>query len=174
MLENAITPTQPLRLTKHQDNQNFTRIGRVLCYDHHCTLLLSVTTTCNAQFSLSSSRSSRKAHRTELGSSDFELDSPSEVTSDHGEFRIPSLNSISNTLMTSSTSILKSEDLASNAHTRFDPIEESTSRSHSSEKHSSPISSIDRELTFAKELLNELSTHRKSTLVSFEEEIIPF
>ena len=85
-----------------------------------------------------------------------------------------SLKSISNNLMTSSTSILKWEELSSNIETRPDYIEEYTSISHPSEKPTSPISSFDRELNFSKETSNKLSACVESTFVALEEEIIPF
>ena len=54
----------------------------MLDYDQHATLVLSAVTSYDSQFVCLSTRSTRQFYSTELGSSDFELNSPSEVTED--------------------------------------------------------------------------------------------
>ena len=97
-----------MRAIKYQDDQNFYREGRVQVFDNHDVLLLSTEKNYDDQFTSSSDRILRKVHSTELGDSTFELDSTSEAISEHKKWSYPSLNSISNTLITSSARILKS------------------------------------------------------------------
>ena len=60
----------------------FTHTGKLLDYDQHATLLLSAETVYDSQFASVSDRNNRKCYNTELGGTDFEIDSPSEVAED--------------------------------------------------------------------------------------------
>ena len=51
-----------------------------LNYDQHSALVLSTATNYDSQFVSLSTRITRKVHNTELGGSDFVIDSLSEVT----------------------------------------------------------------------------------------------
>ena len=81
-LENSVASVQPLRTIKYQADQHFSQTGRELDYDQHTTLLFSTETNYDTQFNSLFARSPRKVCNTELEGSDFELDSPSEVTED--------------------------------------------------------------------------------------------
>jgi hypothetical protein len=59
-----------------------THTGKDLDYDQYAGLLLSAATNYDMQFASTSSKSTRKVYNTELESSDFVMDSPSEVTED--------------------------------------------------------------------------------------------
>ena len=60
----------------------FTHTGKLLDYDQHATLLLFAETNYDSQLVSASARRTRKTHNTELGSSDFAIDSLPEVTKD--------------------------------------------------------------------------------------------
>ena len=82
ILENVITSVKPLCSFKDQSDRLFTYTGELLCYDQYNALLLSAATNYDSQFVSASSRSTRKVCNVELGGSNFEIDSPSEVTED--------------------------------------------------------------------------------------------
>lgn len=82
LLENAVAPVKPMRLVKDQADQMSTHTGKDLDYDQYAGLLLSAATNYDMQFASTSSKSTRKVYNTELDSSDFAMDSPSEVTED--------------------------------------------------------------------------------------------
>jgi hypothetical protein len=81
-LENAVAPVKSLRSVKDQADQMSTHTGKDLDYDQYAGLLLSAATNYDMQFASTSSKSTRKVYNTELESSDFAMDSPSEVTED--------------------------------------------------------------------------------------------
>ena len=82
LLKNDVAPVKPLRSVKDQADQMANHTGKLLCYDQHAGLLLSTATNYDLKFVSSSSRSTRNVYNTELGYSDFVLDSPSDVTED--------------------------------------------------------------------------------------------
>ena len=82
ILENAVASVKFLRAIKDQADKIFAHTGKLLDYDQHSKLLLSAEASCDSQSISASDRSSRKFYHTELGGSDFETDSPSEVTED--------------------------------------------------------------------------------------------
>ena len=67
---------------KDQSDQQFTHSGKMLDYEQHAALLLSIATGYDYEFASVSAKSARKAYQTELGGSGFDIDSPSAVTED--------------------------------------------------------------------------------------------
>ena len=72
----------PLRSVKDKSEFFSTCTGKLLGYEEHATFLLSTETGYDSQFTSTSSRITMKVHHTELGVSDFEPDSLSEVIED--------------------------------------------------------------------------------------------
>ena len=66
-----------LNSVKDQSYQRFAHSVKILDYDQHNVLLLSVETGYDSPFASATTRITRKVYDTELGCSDFEIDSPS-------------------------------------------------------------------------------------------------
>ena len=71
-----------MRAIKDQAYQLFIYTDKLLDYDQHVTLILSTSTDYDSQCVSVSARSTIKVCRTELGGSDFAIDSLSTVTDD--------------------------------------------------------------------------------------------
>ena len=82
LLENAVASVKHLCAVRDQSEQHFTDSGKMINYDQQATSLLSAGNGYDSQFASTSSKSSRKVYHAELGGSDFEIDSPSEVKQD--------------------------------------------------------------------------------------------
>ena len=82
LLEISVDSVKPLRADKDQSGQLFARTGKLIDCDQHATLLISAATSHGSQSVSTSSISTRKIYNTELGGSDFEIDSPSKVADD--------------------------------------------------------------------------------------------
>ena len=69
-----------MRAVKDKSDQLCTRAEKEIDYNQHAALLLSSAKNDDTHFVSASSRTTRKLCSIELRGSDFELDSPSEVT----------------------------------------------------------------------------------------------